>query len=50
MRTKQKDERTADIHTIFTKGTYQTNPETGTKLAGHYCLVCRYVFSPYLNM
>ena len=46
MSKKPKEERTADIRTIFMKTTEYVHPDTGKKLAGHYCVVCRYVFIP----
>lgn len=48
MCTKSKEDRTADIHTIFEKTTDYIDPDTGKMLTGHYCLVCKYVFVPII--
>lgn len=45
----RKEVRTADIRTIFMKTTEYIQPDTGKKLTGHYCLVCRYVLIPNLR-
>ena len=49
MHEKPKEDRTADIRTIFLKTTEYAHPDTGKKLTGHYCLVCRYVLILGLN-
>jgi len=49
MHMKPKEDRTADVHTIFLKTTEYLHPDTGKKLTRHYCLVCRYVFILGLN-
>jgi hypothetical protein len=43
---KSKDDRTADVCTIFMKTKHHVHPGTGKKHTGHYCLVCKYVFIP----
>lgn len=47
-KSKSKDERTADVRTIFMKADY-IRPGTGKKVIGHCCLVCKYVLIPDLN-
>jgi hypothetical protein len=46
---RSKDDRTADVYTIFTRTVDHIQPGTGKKLSGHYCLVCQYVLIPNLN-
>jgi len=41
---KSKEDRTADVRTIFEKTTDYIDPDTGKTLTGHYCLLCKYVF------
>jgi hypothetical protein len=48
MRTKPKEERNADVRTIFKKVAEYIHLDTGKKLTGHYCLICKYVFSLWL--
>jgi len=48
--TTPKEERTADVCTIFAKTMDHVDLGTGKKLTGHYCLVCRYVFILWHNM
>ena len=43
MHEKPKEDRMADIQTLFLKTTEYVHPDTEKKLTGHYCLVCRYV-------
>jgi len=50
MHKKPKEDRTADIRTLFLKTTEYVHPDIGKKLTGHYCLVCRYVLILGLNV
>ena len=43
----RKTDCTADVKTIFTYSV-ERDSETGEKVAGHWCSVCRYVFALYL--
>jgi len=47
---KLKDQRTTDVCTVFKKATDYVHLDTGKNIAGHYCLVCKYIFIPYLNV
>jgi hypothetical protein len=42
-RATSKEERTADIRTIFIKVTDHVNTDTGKTMTGHRCMVCKYV-------
>jgi len=48
MRTKSKEDRTADVRTIFEKTTDYIDLDTGKMLTRHYCLLCKYVFIPII--
>ena len=41
---KPKEDRTADVRTIFEKTMDHIDTDTGRTLTGHYCLLCKYVF------
>ena len=53
---KSRDQRTADVCTIFAEATDNIHPitgkelihpVTGKRLKGNYCLVCKYAFIPH---
>ena len=52
---KSRDQRTADVCTVFMEATDNIHPitgkelihpVTGKRLKGNYCLVCKYTFIP----
>ena len=49
MHVKTKDDRTADVCTIFKKVKEKIHLKTGKKITKHCCLVCRYALILELN-
>ena len=50
MRAKTKDDRTANVRTIFEKVGEKIHLQTGKKITEHWCLVCRYILILELNV
>jgi hypothetical protein len=47
---KAKDDHMSNICTIFKKVREKVHPQTGKKIAEHWCLICKYILIIKLNM